>query len=132
MRADAKNSAGATPSTRARDGISDVASPVWSAMPTVTSAMIASAAHPWAYPSRVGRPSTLECGRVAIRVLLVDDHELVRQGIAAMLAKADDLHHRTEAVHMKAKEVHEKITAMRERATSTRKKAQSLTKKRAQ
>ena len=28
---------------------------------------------------------------MAIRVLLVDDHELVRQGIAAMLAKADDL-----------------------------------------
>src|SRR6266852_942133 len=28
---------------------------------------------------------------MAIRVLLVDDHELVRQGIAAMLARADDL-----------------------------------------
>src|SRR5438132_9963236 len=28
---------------------------------------------------------------MAIRVLLVDDHELVRQGIAAMLAKAEDL-----------------------------------------
>src|SRR5260221_14741767 len=28
---------------------------------------------------------------MAIRVLLVDGHELVRQGIAAMLAKADDL-----------------------------------------
>src|SRR5881296_2246314 len=26
-----------------------------------------------------------------IRVLLVDDHELVRQGVAAMLAKAEDL-----------------------------------------
>src|SRR5436305_13621900 len=28
---------------------------------------------------------------MAIRVLLVDDHELVRQGVASMLAKADDL-----------------------------------------
>lgn len=28
---------------------------------------------------------------MVIRVLLVDDHELVRQGIAAMLAKAEDL-----------------------------------------
>ena len=28
---------------------------------------------------------------MSIRVLLVDDHELVRQGVASMLAKADDL-----------------------------------------
>src|SRR5213078_4119858 len=28
---------------------------------------------------------------MAIRVLLVDDHELVRQGVASMLAKAEDL-----------------------------------------
>ena len=28
---------------------------------------------------------------MTIRVLLVDDHELVRQGVASMLAKAEDL-----------------------------------------
>ena len=47
---------------------------------------------PRAIPCPTG--STLRTRRIrtmAIRVLLVDDHELVRQGIAAMLAKADDL-----------------------------------------
>src|SRR5207249_3215690 len=53
-------------------------------------------------PARARRPpslSPLDRRRVSdprisampIRVLLVDDHELVRQGVASMLAKAEDL-----------------------------------------